>query len=1752
MARILTSSTANAAETKRGSAPRIILRIDWGGAVGTKYYSDHDLTTPITAEGRIVNAAEIGLALSEQGVHSVSDVSITLADHDGVLAGYCEDIPLELKSATVYQHFIGNSANDLVPLLVGHIDDPVVWKESDATLSFDITDIMTGYGVTVGNVASVDDFETIVGSADGAALPLVFGKVDELKCIQVSGGLRGTVLRDIWAATQTIFIENGENFPQEENISIRILSEEIEGVMRGRAFSITNRTAEYDTIYAGATVRLAGDDQVYIANDARSLEITSVYALKNFKVKSGRSGTRDVEQLVEVPAELYEINLNDTETFPELGRAVTTITFPTALTDIDDSEWASEDIWVDISGYTADGSTLPENPADIIKSLMHDFGDVPLSRIDSTTFTAAKTSLGSHIFGFALREQRDLKDLVSDLAYQAQCQIMVIATKVYLFYISNTPGTEEMSFSDSNVGEASVERTWLAVEDIWSEISVSYNPDLSGRSERNVHKFTLKNSDAETRWGRRTSELTFWAYRNLGMAKSVAQHYLNYHSAAWQMASMTLYLDALALMPLDWVSIGGLPWWSTGQKARVESTSLSPGGEGEPDNIKVNLFIPVYPGCSGSCEAACEVGGCEGSAEHSCGSETGCATTCETSCQEACQLICVTTCQASCQLNCQLACESSEETPQPEYEFQLSADSNIERGVAFNLTIQSRVIDPAGDDTSYTPDGNVSIALLGAGDDSITPSITDDTGWTSGAKTVSCTIDGGSSPCEATIHVEDTATGRIGEITVVIAESGDMGFSLTAPGTVTRGAAFNLAIQSVYLESGNSDTAFTPADDVNILKVWEDVGASGSKGILYPLLTDNTGWTDGAKTVSCRLDGGSGNGSMRILVTDFDSDRSGAVELTIDASDYGFKVACPSNIERGAAFNLSIQSIDLPAGTNDTGYTPAGNVEIDVVSGDDSISPDYTDNTGWTSGAKTVSCTLSGGSTAGKVLIRVRDTASGRVGYANFGTGESGDANITVASTSDYGYGLTVSGGEVTRFMAFDLNVQSISLATGSDETGYTPAGDVSLSDTEGTYIPASTDNTGWTDGGKDVASVIVGASTGTGTVVTASDTNSGREGSVLFLASNENVPDGWNHDESRVTVIEPSYKFALTVPQSVDRGKPFEVKIKSVSAATGDPDTAYSPSDTLDIYTDSESDLPDPDSTASISQTWAATTAYSENDLRIPTTPNGYIYECTTAGTSGATEPSWPSTLGNTMADGTAVWTCRSTAWANGEQTILLIIDGGSGESQATLYVQDYDTGRIGSSSININNSFEFSLSAPGQVDPDTAFTLTIQSVESVTLDPDTTYVPAVELLIDDDSESYNINPGLVNDVGWENGAKSVSCKFQGSEAAILVRLTATDQDSGRTGYTDIMVGQQYLFIVTVPAAVERGTPFTITIQSYDVITSEVDTSYTPAGNVTIGYSERTDESDDLSPTYTDNTGWTDGSKTVTCSIVGGTNSDTMTIRVYDPNSGREGFVSLAIASTQTTKSADQLYRFFGEDTVFASYTGEFDGANYYEPDDWDTESSNMWSSMQDDALANFDADTTLASGSVEDNFIVARHYINDNFSYIAGTNQIYGGFVRIPIDPADKTGLVLAQLRIIPIVQNNYGDLYPTAASIWSPYRHLFNLNIVFTESSSSFTSGQSLRNATPDMSISFTTLKEMIEAQGGNPTTNTDVYINIPTSVIENLSGNYLYVWVWISASAKIPYSYPYFRGTTEDKYQTGNQYIDARKIRLELHK
>lgn len=53
----------------------------------------------------------------------------------------------------------------------------------------------------------------------------------------------------------------------------------------------------------------------------------------------------------------------------------------------------------------------------------------------------------------------------------------------------------------------------------------------------------------------------------------------------------------------------------------------------------------------------------------------------------------------------------------------------------------------------------------------------------------------------------------------------------------------------------------------------------------------------------------------------------------------------------------------------------------------------------------------------------------------------------------------------------------------------------------------------------------------------------------------------------------------------------------------------------------------------------WLPSTAFSVGEYVVPAPRNGYLYQVTVAGTSGATPPTWPLTVDATITDGTVTW---------------------------------------------------------------------------------------------------------------------------------------------------------------------------------------------------------------------------------------------------------------------------------------------------------------------------------------------------------------------------------------------------------------------------------------------------------------------------------------------------------------------------------
>lgn len=78
--------------------------------------------------------------------------------------------------------------------------------------------------------------------------------------------------------------------------------------------------------------------------------------------------------------------------------------------------------------------------------------------------------------------------------------------------------------------------------------------------------------------------------------------------------------------------------------------------------------------------------------------------------------------------------------------------------------------------------------------------------------------------------------------------------------------------------------------------------------------------------------------------------------------------------------------------------------------------------------------------------------------------------------------------------------------------------------------------------------------------------------------------------------------------------------------------------------------------------------TAVTVGQTTVPATSNGRMYRCTTAGTTGAGEPTWSTTNGGTTSDGTAVWTEMTPDFEANNANVTGIEVSGSNYSRVTI----------------------------------------------------------------------------------------------------------------------------------------------------------------------------------------------------------------------------------------------------------------------------------------------------------------------------------------------------------------------------------------------------------------------------------------------------------------------------------------------------
>jgi hypothetical protein len=102
-----------------------------------------------------------------------------------------------------------------------------------------------------------------------------------------------------------------------------------------------------------------------------------------------------------------------------------------------------------------------------------------------------------------------------------------------------------------------------------------------------------------------------------------------------------------------------------------------------------------------------------------------------------------------------------------------------------------------------------------------------------------------------------------------------------------------------------------------------------------------------------------------------------------------------------------------------------------------------------------------------------------------------------------------------------------------------------------------------------------------------------------------------------------------------------------------------------------------------SFSNQRANSTAYAAGDVVRPATGNGFVYQATTAGTTGGSVPTYPTVVGQTVVDGGVTWTCAGTGVLVMDAADPSITTGNPGTFTASYLLFFKDTGTASTSPV-------------------------------------------------------------------------------------------------------------------------------------------------------------------------------------------------------------------------------------------------------------------------------------------------------------------------------------------------------------------------------------------------------------------------------------------------------------------------------------
>lgn len=719
----------------------VIVEVSWNDDTFVAY-SDRKLNGLDYPIPNIISVSDFDTTMIVSGSSDSQSVTIVMDDTDGSIRNIIDEQDIHLRPVRLYLTFQGLSIAEKALMFEGVINSPIIWNESDRTLSFTVLskleDVEVGFTMEDGN------FPYIPPSERGKAWPLVFGQVCNMEAVQVTTLRKGYLAQGVgvpdptiderlcqayylqcptimevvpettnpgislstpgtptseereqceeaWSALNITYndiglsggsqnvdrcggsilywpsvrtgkpdpqcvqrkqdeictilqekeqqeqyvvnpftVRGGENFPQGEEIVIKIDEVRFTGIMTGESFLVTatHHPAEdtidnppcveippagigwrndpdydnppttidgcespsgnyaqdvrdgaaasweyYDSFEKGDFIWLPPGSDVILADESDLVYIVSLLPGVINQVAAYRT-YGDTSLLTELDTDYYTVHLENYG-----GYQTAEIWLDQPLSTIEDEDW-------DDTIYVSFTSTIGPNPVDIIQWIVEKYTDYS---IDTTSFTSVRSYLTNYPSNFFIKARPTVLSLIRDIAYQARCALFIRDNVVYITYLPLEPSSvKTLTEDDILVGTFSFDHT--PTENLETKHNISWSEGEAGINKDDPIDFDLILKSNVSKYGIFEAAYDYYTYNIFELIEKSATFWMIRKANTWRYVEFSTPVKHLDLDVFDCVTLDIAQFPTT--KIIIEETNYNI----ESNTIKFKAWTPIRSG----------------------------------------------------------------------------------------------------------------------------------------------------------------------------------------------------------------------------------------------------------------------------------------------------------------------------------------------------------------------------------------------------------------------------------------------------------------------------------------------------------------------------------------------------------------------------------------------------------------------------------------------------------------------------------------------------------------------------------------------------------------------------------------------------------------------------------------------------------------------------------------------------------------------------------------------------------------------------------------------------------------------------------------------------------------------------------------------------------------------------------------------------------------------------------------------------